>query len=103
MGPPNLLVKLLFSISLLASASPLPAGQTEFLEAPQYATGQQPQSVAIGDFNGDGNPDLAIADLASNKVSVLLGRGDGSFRPSAGARGFRGFAHPLRCSSDCFL
>src|SRR5437870_13789658 len=75
------LVRMLFSISLLAFAPPLPAGQTEFLEAPQYATGPQPQSVAIGDFNGDGNPDLAIADLGSNNVSLLLGRGDGSFRP----------------------
>ena len=40
-------------------------------------------SVAIGDLNGDGKPDLATANRDANSVSVLLNRGDGSFRPSA--------------------
>jgi hypothetical protein len=35
--------------------------------------------VAVGDFNGDGVPDLAVANGGSRTVSVLLGRGDGSF------------------------
>ncbi len=34
----------------------------------------------MGDFTGDGIPDLAVANLSSNTVSVLLGRGDGSFQ-----------------------
>jgi hypothetical protein len=37
--------------------------------------------VAAGDFNGDGAPDLAGANYSSGSVSVLLGNGDGSFRP----------------------
>jgi hypothetical protein len=36
--------------------------------------------VAVGDFNGDGKPDLAVANWNSNSVSVLLGNGDGSFQ-----------------------
>jgi uncharacterized protein (DUF2141 family) len=36
------------------------------------------QSVAIGDLNGDGKLDLAVAD-ASNLVPILLGNGDGTF------------------------
>ena len=40
-----------------------------------------PQSVAIGDLNGDGKPDLAVAIYNSNVVSVLLGNGDGTFAP----------------------
>jgi hypothetical protein len=36
--------------------------------------------VAVGDFNGDGLLDLAVADYGSNSVSVLLGNGDGSFQ-----------------------
>jgi hypothetical protein len=36
-----------------------------------FATGIGPQSVAIGDIDGDGKPDLAIANNASNTVSVL--------------------------------
>jgi hypothetical protein len=35
--------------------------------------------MAIGDLNGDGAPDLAVANYASDTVSVLLGNGDGSY------------------------
>jgi hypothetical protein len=61
-----------------------------FLEAPQYATGLFPFSVAVADFNGDGKDDLAVvnvcgdsgscADTDPSSVSVLLGNGDGTFR-----------------------
>jgi hypothetical protein len=37
-------------------------------------------SLAVGDFNGDGLPDLAVANQNSSNVSVLLGMGDGSFQ-----------------------
>jgi hypothetical protein len=37
-------------------------------------------SVAVGDFNGDGKPDLAVANVYTNTVSVLLGNGDGTFQ-----------------------
>ena len=50
--------------------------------------GSNPWSVAVGDFNGDGRQDLAVANFSSATVSVLLGNGDGTFTvhstPSAG-------------------
>src|SRR2546430_14174066 len=44
-----------------------------------YATGQLSVSVAIGDLNRDGTPDIATANSLPGTVSVLLNRGDGSF------------------------
>jgi hypothetical protein len=35
--------------------------------------------MTTGDFNGDGRLDLAVADFDSDKVSILLGNGDGTF------------------------
>src|SRR5207237_5072267 len=48
--------------------------------AGDFAVGTSPYSVAMGDFNGDGHLDLAVANGGSNDVSVLLGNGDGTFR-----------------------
>ena len=34
-----------------------------------------PRSVAVGDFNGDGKPDLVLGNYSGNNVSVLLNQG----------------------------
>jgi uncharacterized repeat protein (TIGR01451 family) len=41
-----------------------------------------PSSVAIGDLNGDGKPDLAVANQNAFSASALLGDGTGSFGPA---------------------
>src|SRR6266571_1606997 len=46
------------------------------------ALGAGPVSVAICDLDSDGNQDLAVANAGSWNVSVLLGRGDGTFSPT---------------------
>jgi hypothetical protein len=54
-------------------------GDGTFQPVVTYVTGEGSQAVAVGDFNGDGSPDVAVANQASNNVSVLLGNGDGTF------------------------
>ncbi len=44
-----------------------------------------PLGVAVGDFNGDGIADLAVANFSSNDVSILLGDGSGGFAPAPGS------------------
>jgi hypothetical protein len=45
-----------------------------------YDVGHSPEAVAVGDFNGDGTPDLAVANYGGTTVSVLLGNGHGTFQ-----------------------
>ncbi|HEV7920436.1 MAG TPA: FG-GAP-like repeat-containing protein [Thermoanaerobaculia bacterium] len=42
-------------------------------------TGQDPQSIAVGDFNKDGKLDLVTTSSTLNSVSVFAGIGDGTF------------------------
>lgn len=46
-------------------------------------TGWGAEAVAAGDFNGDGRPDIVVADNFVADVAVLLGRGDGTFQSAA--------------------
>ena len=51
-----------------------------FISALVYAAGGSPWSVAVGDFNGDAQPDLAVGGgNSANNVSVLLNNGSGGF------------------------
>ena len=43
-------------------------------------TGSYPESVAVADVNGDGKPDLIVANFAGDNVGVLLGNGNGTFQ-----------------------
>jgi hypothetical protein len=54
-------------------------GDGTFTAAASPATGMAPNSLAVGDFNGDGIPDLAVANAGSSNVTILLGNGDGTF------------------------
>src|SRR5262249_31019154 len=50
------------------------AGATtpSFAAQQAFAVGSNPYSLAVADLNGDGRPDLAVANKNSNTVSVLV-------------------------------
>jgi hypothetical protein len=55
-------------------------GDGTFQSQVKYIAGAGPISVAMGDLDGDGNLDLAAANVYGNSVSVFLGNGDGTIQ-----------------------
>ena len=63
------------------------AGNGTFLTpsaSDKYTVGRLPSAVAVGDFNGDGKTDIAVADAGDSTtpgdIEILLGNGDGTFQ-----------------------
>ena len=54
-----------------------------FDRAKSLRTGRGTNSIAVGDLNGDGRPDLVTTNVLADTVSVLLNRGDGGFQARA--------------------
>jgi hypothetical protein len=60
------------SVNVLLNTTALNATTPSFTPQQAFATGNSPRSVAVGDFNADGRPDLAVANGYNASVSVLL-------------------------------
>jgi len=63
----------------------LGTGTGSFQAPVNYGSGDY-ESIVVGDFNGDGKPDLAAvkSSLTSGAAAILLGNGDGTFREPVG-------------------
>lgn len=57
-------------------------GLGKFAAALNFLDGGGSRSLAVGDFDGDLNPDIAVANTADSNVSLLLGNGLGGFSPA---------------------
>ena len=64
---------------MLTVTTPATCNPVSFAAPANFGVGTDPFSVAVGDFNGDGRQDLAVANGGSDNVSILLGDGAGSF------------------------
>jgi Bacterial Ig-like domain (group 3)/FG-GAP-like repeat/S-layer homology domain/FG-GAP repeat len=56
-------------------------GDGTFQAAENLTLGLYALAIAVGDFNGDGNADLAVGTNHVSTMYVLLGNGDGTFQP----------------------
>jgi hypothetical protein len=65
-----------------AGGFPKPSGSNTY---PEFSVGKSPLGAAVGDFDEDGNLDLAVANFRDDTVSILLGNGDGTFTEAAGS------------------
>lgn len=54
-----------------------------FSSAPSLTTDNAPFAMTTGDFDDDGNLDLAIANSSDNNINIFLGDGAGNFNPTS--------------------
>ncbi|MCL5028323.1 MAG: T9SS type A sorting domain-containing protein [Bacteroidetes bacterium] len=65
-------MKKLFVFCLICFIHSLYPQAINFSVSTDFNTGTSPASVAYGDLNGDGKPDIVVANYVSNTISVFL-------------------------------
>ncbi len=83
-----------------STASVSIGGSPVFRSGPSYLAGKYSDSVAVGDFNGDGKRDIVVsneeeAPAVSGDVNILLGFGNGSFGRAVQYHAGNGAAHSI--------
>jgi hypothetical protein len=76
---------LAIAIALLVLPAPAFGSGGNFNAAPTspVRVGSVPTALAVGDFDSNGRPDLAVVNQFSLDVTILLGDGGGNFNPAA--------------------
>ena len=74
----------ILAVAALLMVQPLEmiSNAVNFGAATRYPVGASPSGITLGDFNGDGKVDIAVANSGSGNVSLLLAKGDGTFQPA---------------------
>src|ERR1700733_16127989 len=73
-------ISAVFALSITVAPSTPPPVSFVSPQSPIVQT--EPYSSTVGDFNRDGILDIAVTNYASNSVSLLFGRGNGTFWPA---------------------
>jgi len=60
------------TVSVFLNTTSTGAATPAFSAKTDFPTGTNPISIAIGEMNGDGKPDLVVADYISDAISILL-------------------------------
>ena len=60
------------AISLIGLTAEATVFAQAFAPPVNYTVGSNPYACALGDLNGDGKQDIAVANNSSNNISVLL-------------------------------
>jgi hypothetical protein len=82
-GAAALIASLLLSATGAAGTAPVDAS---FAPGPSLPAGPTPSAAVTADFNGDGSPDLAVANSGfHDNLRVLLNDGSGRFRTAPGS------------------
>jgi len=75
------------TVTVLLNNTATNASTPSFLTRQSFASGSNPSSVVADDLNGDGKPDLVVANPFDNTVSVLLNTtANGAATPSFAAQ-----------------
>jgi len=84
--------KLLILISIVAMCAIAftYTGQGVLYKTTTIKVGKTPNSVEVADLNNDKIPDLVIANGGDSSVTILLGKGNGTFREADGSPFYAG-------------
>lgn len=75
------------SVSVLLNTTAVNATVSTFAPQTAFAVGTSPRAAAVLDVNGDGEPDIVIANTTSNTISVLFSStAQGAATPSFGTQ-----------------
>ncbi|MGH7829283.1 MAG: FG-GAP repeat domain-containing protein, partial [Candidatus Binatia bacterium] len=78
---PTNALRQIFLLSFAAGilVAPLPSGGLQQVHSQSETIGRVPHAIAVGDFNADSIPDVAVPAAAERKVAILLSNGKGGF------------------------